>query len=253
MLFLGEKFLNIHESWNGFIYEQSAKLKLIEDQIQESKYTPEADKILRFLEVDLNSVKVIILGQDPYPQQGVATGRSFEVGTLKSWIDKFSNVSLKNIIRAIYKAEKSEIVKYSDLIKTKLNQNFNILPPTKLFSYWETQGVLLLNTSYTCEIGKPGSHAKIWFPFTQELLQFIAKENSNIIWFLWGDHAKKAVEKVDIKEHHKIESFHPMMCYDRENDFLYAVPNCFEKTWNLIDWTGYRNQKIEQAEQKGLF
>jgi len=87
------------------------------------------------------------LGQDPYPQTGVATGRAFEVGTLKSWNQPFKNISLKNILRALYKAYSGQIIKFSQL-KEKFDNEFSVLPPGKLFEHWEKQGVLLLNTSF---------------------------------------------------------------------------------------------------------
>jgi uracil-DNA glycosylase len=247
MHFLFNQTYEIHPSWDDFISNQSAELAEIEKKI-ENNYTPTSERILRFLNVDLAKIKVIILGQDPYPQKGVATGRAFEVGTLKSWGEKFNNVSLKNIVRAIYKAEKKNIVKYSQIINSELNNSFFIHSPQTLFQHWEEHGVLLLNTSFTCEIGKPGSHKKIWNQFSQELLKFINEKNGNILWFLWGDHAMKATEEISIKEENKIASFHPMMCYDRENDFLYTTPNCFEKTWDLIDWTGFRDKKVNMNQ-----
>jgi len=253
MQFSGKDVGQIHYSWQDFIKNQEFRLQEIEDEIAKSNYTPLAEKVFRFLHVDLQQVKIVILGQDPYPQAGVATGRAFEVGTLKSWNEKFKNVSLKNIVRAIYKAETKEIVKYNDLVNNKLGQSFHVLSPSKLFSYWEEQGVLLLNTSFTCEIGKPGSHATIWHQFTENLLQFISKENEQIIWFLWGDHAMKAVANIPLEKENVISSFHPMMCYERENDFLYTSPNCFEKTWEIIDWTGYRDKKTTELKQQYLF
>lgn len=242
-----------HTSWNTFLNSNKALLKEIITAVSKTNFTPQQENILRFLSVDLKNVKVIILGQDPYPQQGVATGRAFEVGTLKSWTEKFSNVSLKNIIRTIYKTQTGNALKYSEILKDKLNSSFHILSPNQLFKHWEKEGVLLLNTSFTCEIGKPGSHAKIWKPFTYNLLQYMIANNTNAYWFLWGDHAIKITQEIDIPDTKKIVSFHPMMCYDRENDFLYGNQNCFKKTWELINWTGFRNKKIVEITQAKLF
>ena len=79
--------------------------KLDEDTQSGIEITPPENLRLRFTNRDLSTVKVLILGQDPYPQSGVATGRAFEVGTLHSWFDNFRNTSLKNIVRAIYAAK----------------------------------------------------------------------------------------------------------------------------------------------------
>ncbi|MCD4834864.1 MAG: uracil-DNA glycosylase [Bacteroidales bacterium] len=232
---------NIDNSWNDFLSSELVTLlKNIEKNILESKqkFTPETDKVLKFLKVPLADVKVIILGQDPYPQDGVATGRAFEVDSLKSWNDKFSNISLKNIIRAIYFAYNNEYLKYSE-IKDKIGKTFLLKPPYELFVEWEKQGALLLNTSFTCEIGKSNSHEKYWNIFTMSLLKYISKANPDIIWFLWGNNAKSIVADINIEK--KIESMHPMMCYKkqgRDDDFLFGKINAFKETMSLIDWLG---------------
>ena len=87
----------------------SIRTKLKEDSDCGFEITPPENLQLRFTSQDLASVKILILGQDPYPQSGVATGRAFEVGTLHSWFDNFRNTSLKNIVRAIYAAKNDNI------------------------------------------------------------------------------------------------------------------------------------------------
>lgn len=240
--------IRIHKQWNSFISPAIKQvISEIEAEITQTDYTPPADKVLRFLEMPLDAVKIIIIGQDPYPQPGVATGRSFEVGTLKSWNDPFKNISLKNILRALYQAYSGKTIKFSEL-KQKLDNEFPLLPPDKLFSHWESEDVLLLNTSFTCETGKPGSHRKNWENFTRELLHFIAENNQNITWFLWGSHAQEATENLDLQK--KIETHHPMMCFDapgREKDFLFGEINCFSRFIPGIDWTGYKLKKELQT------
>lgn len=232
---------HIDKSWDEFLNSETIDLiKDIESKIlsTNNEFTPKAEKVLRFLEIPLHKVKVIILGQDPYPQRGVATGRAFEVGTLNSWFDKFSNISLKNIVKAIYHAYYDEYLKYSE-IKGKMDTTFNIKPPYEIFSSWEKQGVLLLNTSFTCEVGKSNSHEKIWNKFTQKLLRYIAESYPEITWFLWGNNAKSVVSNIDISK--KIESMHPMMCYNkpgRDDDFLFGKTNAFKETKDRVNWLG---------------
>jgi len=238
-------FLNsiefIDSSWDGFLDEDLINLMLsIEKKVIQThkEHTPSNNKVLRFMERSLYDTRVIILGQDPYPQKDVATGRAFEVGTLRSWNEKFSNISLKNIIRAIYSAYNNQYLKYSEIKKLR-PEDFMISAPNELFKRWEKQGVLLLNTSFTCEIGKSNSHEKYWSNFTNRLLKYITKVNPNIIWFLWGNNAKSIVSDVPIDK--KIESMHPMMCYqkpDRTDDFLFGRINCFNETKNIINWLG---------------
>ena len=232
--------LPVHGDWNCFLSEKvTEELLAIEKQVVISGFTPDEDKVLRFLTFPLLSARIIILGQDPYPQPGVATGRAFEVGNLVSWSQPFRNISLKNILRALYKAYSGEVISYSRL-KEKFYNEFPILPPGQLFGHWESQGVLLLNTSFTCEPWKPGSHYKLWNSFTFKLLEFIAEQAPGATWFLWGNHALEATRQLNLRS--KVETLHPMMCYSipsRTNDFLYGEINCFSPFADLIDWTGY--------------
>ncbi|NQU51601.1 MAG: uracil-DNA glycosylase [Bacteroidetes bacterium] len=234
------KNITIHPDWKPFLSKEILYLiDKIESEIIKNEFTPSAEKVLRFLELPLSLVKVVILGQDPYPQPGVATGRAFEVGTLKSWNEPFRNVSLKNILRTLYKAHTGKAINYNPL-KEKFDNEFPVLPPNKLFKHWEKQGVLLLNTSFTCEPGIPGSHKNLWEDFSAELLNYINSQNNSFTWFLWGNHALQATKNLEITN--KIISQHPMMCYDkedRETDFLFGKVNCFEQLINNIDWTGF--------------
>lgn len=233
--------VHIDKSWNDFLTPRTVQLiKSIENKIVHptTEFTPEAHRVLHYLTLPLYETKVIILGQDPYPQKGVATGRAFEVGTLKSWNDKFSNISLKNILRSVYFAYHNQYLKYSE-IKEKIGTVFPVQSPENLFVRWEEQGVLLLNTSFTCETGKPNSHENLWKPFTKNLLRYIHSKNTGLIWFIWGNNAKNITN--DLKITRKIESMHPMMCYNkpgRKQDFLFGKVNPFIETKNLINWLG---------------
>jgi uracil-DNA glycosylase len=233
----------VHASWEPFLKETGyALLETIAPQIfHGAAYTPETDKMLRFLTLDLFAVKVLILGQDPYPQPGVATGRAFEVGPLQSWTTPFRNTSLRNIVRALYDARCNEKLTFKE-ITARFNgrSDFNLLAPNKLFECWEQQGVLLLNTSFSCELGKPGSHAALWRPFTNELLRYINHLNPTICWLIWGNHAREAVAHISPAK--MLVSCHPMICHEREGDFLYGRINHFRETSCLIDWIG--NQRL---------
>lgn len=232
---------NIDKSWKAFLSNEVIDILYnYQDNILDSPngFTPDKNRVLRFLEIPLDKIKVIILGQDPYPQKGVATGRAFEVATLNSWNDKFRNVSLKNIVRLIYKTYNGETLKYSEILN-KTNEDFNIQMPKTIFSNWEKQGVLLLNTSFTCRIGESNSHKAYWKDFTQLLLNYIAKNNKKIKWFLWGNNAIEIVKDINIEN--KYETMHPMMCYNkdnRKNDFLFGEINPFYETRDIIDWRG---------------
>ncbi len=241
--FLEQLYAPVHESWKGFLSEQIIEqLERIEESTinVSDEFTPKISRVLHFMTNDLESAKVVIIGQDPYPQFGVATGRAFEVATLNSWDAKFRNVSLKNIIRTVYAAYEGEYLTYNQ-IKQKINGNlfdmsFSVLPPNQLFKSWEKQGVLLLNTSFTCEVGNPGSHSKHWSNFTASLLSYINERNPDIVWFLWGNHAKNITSHLNMKN--VFVSNHPMICKKCEGDFLFGKVNMFAETKDRINWKG---------------
>jgi uracil-DNA glycosylase len=230
---------NYHISWEEFLNKNNNLILEIEDKIGDN-INPEPENVLRFLNNDLNKIKVIILGQDPYPEKGRATGRAFEVGDLHSWNEKFRQVSLKNIIRSIHKeyrgySEYKEIKKFSQIQNEIKKGEFKILPPDKLFKSWENQGVLLLNTYLSVEVGNPGSHKDIWEKFNENLLEYISEKNKNIKYFLWGKHAESRKEY--IKSGELYISRHPMMCSSKyEEDFMKNP--CFKETKNIINWLG---------------
>lgn len=112
------------------------------------------------------------------------------------------------------------------------NRDFPILLPGKLFKSWEKQGVLLLNTSFTCELGSAGSHKEYWAAFSQSLIRFIATENKSAKWLLWGAHAKKACE--EIPGNRKFESHHPRLNNLGKGSFFFE--NHFGKISD-INWT----------------
>ncbi|MBM7572505.1 uracil-DNA glycosylase [Aquibacillus albus] len=232
---------DIHPSWSSFLTKDRLhELKDIEREIGNT-YNPTNPKdILRFLSTDLYQTKVIWLGQDVYPAKGIATGRAFEVGHLTSWMESFRQVSVKNIIRLIHKNYNGinhyEQIKRFEEIKQEIEQQqFPIKAPQQWFDSLEEQGVLFLNTSFTCEIGKANSHKHIWETFSKRVLRYISEVNPSIYWFLWGKEAK--LNKQFISNGVFFESRHPMMCSKKyEDDFLKS--SCFLNTWDEINWLG---------------
>lgn len=231
----------IHPSWNGLLTEEIlAEIKRIEEAIGTDYNPADKEKVLRFLTVDLDSAKVVWLGQDVYPAAGVATGRSFEVGNLTSWLEPFRQVSLKNIVRLIYKTfagieQYDEIPTYTEIKRLIKSDIFPIVPPAEWFSSLEKQGVLFLNTSFTCQIGVPNSHRAVWAHFSCKVMEFIAEKRPDLIWFLWGREAQSNIPY--IQEGIFLESRHPARVRsDFTDDFLRF--NGFKQTWDCINWLG---------------
>ena len=228
--FIGE----VHSTYQPFIKENEQLLKNIFNTIPKP-YHPHPPFTLRFLSGDLGRTQVIILGQDPYPNHLAATGRCFEVGNLYAWNQPFRQVSLKNIVRALFHCYTGEgpYTPFSQ-VRREIELGKFVLPaPDKLFASWEEQGVLLLNTSFTCETGRPGSHYAIWEPFTKRLIAYICEKNPTAAWFLWGSWAQSFSPIITAGRQYP--SRHPMLCSPKYEDDFLKNP-CFMETRDKIHW-----------------
>jgi len=136
----------------------------------------------------LNKVKVLILGQDPYPTAGHAHGLCF------SALDPIS--PLPKSLQNIYKELKSDLE-----IDNKHTAN---LQP------WAEQGVLLLNAVLTVEEGKANAHKnKGWETFTDKIIQIVNEECENLVFILWGAYAQKKAKFIDESKHLVLKDPHP--------------------------------------------
>ncbi len=248
--------LEIHESWSGFIHKNKEIIKVVIDQIKTNEQlTPKNPrKIFRFLTQDISKVKVVILGQDPYAQKNVATGRAFEVSGINNWEDLISNTSLLNILKSIYNNYNNMKLTKCQLRDEIHEHRFAILPPELWFNSMENQGVLFLNSFFTCDIGKRSSqkktHKKIWIEFSCKLLEEIDSKNNKIKWFIWGNSANELVSKCNIKGK-KYFSYHPSASHGGISNIV-----CFN--WSgiarEINWLGETEQgKVEQDLEKSNY
>ena len=136
---------------------------------------------------DLDEVKVVILGQDPYPTPGHAHGLCFSVMPEVTPIPK----SLINI----YKELKDDL--------GIVNSNGNL-------QAWADQGVLLLNSVLTVEAGNANSHqGQGWEQFTDRIIEVLNEQASPIVFVLWGAYAQKKGSIVDNSQHLVLRSPHP--------------------------------------------
>jgi uracil-DNA glycosylase len=145
--------------------------KLYELSIADKRFTPTLKQLFRaFEECPYDDLKVVFIGQDPYPQIGVADGISFSCGNTNK-----VQPSLRYIFGEIERTVYQEFPSYQD--------------PD--LSRWSKQGILMLNTALTVEVGKIGSHYDIWKPFTAYMLDWLNNHNKELIYVYMG---KKAEE-----------------------------------------------------------
>jgi len=148
--------------------------KLVECVNAGKRFTPRFKDIFNaFKECPYDDLKIVVVGQDPYPQLGVADGIAFSCSR-KGKAEKSLQYILKQTIgdytdtgRAIYTPEECDLRR------------------------WSNQGVLLINTALTVEINSIGSHYNLWKPFTQYLFENINRINPNTIFMLMGRKAEE--------------------------------------------------------------
>jgi uracil-DNA glycosylase len=152
------------------------------------RFTPPLKHVFRaFEECPINDLKVVMIGQDPYPQFGVADGISFSCSLTGK-----PQPSLRHIFQAI---------------ETTVHQDFPSHQDPDL-KRWANQGVLMLNSALTCEIDKIGSHVPIWKEFTAYVLDILNYTNSGLIFVLLGKQAQE-FETMIGHQHHIIKVSHP--------------------------------------------
>lgn len=229
----------VNNSWKDFMTgEVINELKHIEKEIGHFFY-PDSRNVLKFLDSDLDNIKYIIVGTDPYPSNyynkndkcsyPVATGRSFEIAGVDSFTQKFKQSSLRNIVKAIYYNKTGLKKSIIDIREEIENGKFEILPPKLLFDNLEEQGVLFLNATLTVTPNSPESHREIWANFRKMLIKYILEKNKNVKWLLWGKSAQELILPfIDEKNAY-------LSCHPRIADFV--DQNCFQYAKD-INWTG---------------
>lgn len=205
----------VNEEWDKILsaeYEKDYFKKLvmfIKNEYKNKVIFPKASDMFNSLKLaSYDSIKVVILGQDPYHGEGEAHGLSFSV---KEGIKL--PPSLVNIFKELY----------SDL---------GIERTRGTLDDWASQGVLLLNTVLTVEKDKPNSHkGKGWEIFTDAIIKKLNDKETPVVFILWGNNAKAKKELITNPKHLVLESSHPspFSCrygfegsrpFSKANDFL---------------------------------
>lgn len=209
----------IEESWKKVLagefqqeYFRELKKFLVEERRQYRVYPPGSKIFAAFDFTPFTSVKVVLLGQDPYHGQGQAHGLCFSVprGIPKP-------PSLVNIFKELH----------DDLGLA--------IPPHGNLEAWAKQGVLLLNATLTVRENQAGSHQhKGWEQFTDAAIRALSEQRENLVFMLWGNYAQAKAVLVDGHKHCILKAPHPSPfsanqgffgCrhFSRANDFLVRV------------------------------
>ena len=210
------KKVKIHDSWyyelkgefeKKYWIELSTKVK---NSYKNKIIYPKPPLIFNaFNSTQLNDVKVVIIGQDPYHGQGQANGLSFSVN---------EGIAIPPSLLNIFK---------------ELESDLNIpIPNSGNLQSWANQGVLLLNTILTVEKDNANSHKDLgWEIFTKKAIEIVSSKLQNIVFILWGKQAHSIQDVIDKSKHHIITSVHPSPLSAHRGFF---GSNPFSKTNNFL-------------------
>lgn len=176
-------FDQLHADWQIELKNHKELIESIDSKIQNQDISPSYDKVFRALSDSLESTKVVIFGQDPYPTKGHANGLAFSVDSEVSPLP----ASLRNIFK-------------------ELESDLNVKKNTGNLSEWSSQGVMLINRVFTTETGVSLAHEKLGW---QEISETVAKVlgQRDVIAVLWGNSAQEL--KRYFKDENVVSSVHP--------------------------------------------
>ena len=174
----------IDDSWQPLFKHFQTDIAAIEAVIASQRIAPAYENVLRVFGFPIDHYRVVIVGQDPYPTPGYATGLAFSVNAEVTKLP----ASLKNI--------------FTEYVS---DTGFSY-PNTGDLSQWANEGVALLNSSLTLNLDDKSEHLSIgWQRITAAALDALA--DRGCVAILWGSHAQKM--GLEFSDTHKIESVHP--------------------------------------------
>ena len=183
----------MHESWKPILQSEFNQpyfkdLSQFLTQAYETKTIyPPKQQVFSAFTTDLNNIKVVIIGQDPYHGPRQANGLAFSVHNGIQFPP-----SLRNIFKEVHDDVGAPIPESGDLTR------------------WAKQGVMLLNNTLTVEAHMAGSHrGKGWETFTQHIIEYLNENRPHLVFILWGRDARSKKPMIDQSKHFIIESAHP--------------------------------------------
>lgn len=213
-------------TWYDFLKEElesdefKALIKNVKNEYNNKIIYPKYKDIFKAFKLcNIDDVKVVIIGQDPYHGENEATGLAFSVE---------DNIKTPPSLRNIF---------------IELNDDLKINKTNNSLDNWAKQGVFLINSVLTVEKDKPGSHKFLnWERFTDYVIKVISDKKENIVFILLGNYARSKKPLIDEKKHLIIETTHPSpfsvhrgffgsKIFSRTNNYLK------EKNKNTIDFS----------------
>ncbi len=213
-------------------YFQKLEAFLAEERQNQIIYPPEAEVFSAFELTPYESVKVLLLGQDPYHDDNQAHGLCFSVRTgikppqyTSGTLPRYTSGRLPPSLVNIFKELRDDI-------------GCNI-PSHGYLESWAKQGVLMLNAVLTVRAHRPNSHKNQgWEKFTDAVIRKVNDKADPVVFVLWGRYAQKKLDLIDASRHTVIQSAHPSPLSARNGFFgskpFSAINSALQKS--AINW-----------------
>lgn len=211
--------------WPFLLSEDYKKIKehLKSELKANDKITPNVEHMFdAFKYCKYEDLKVVIMGQDPYPQEGVADGLAFSTKKLKC--PPSLGIIYRGIEEDIYKGLNLSMVKSPNL------------------TYLAKQGVLLLNTALTTGVEKIGYHFELWRPFMLYLINILNKYNRGLVINSWGQVAQRYSPYFSPTAHSYIHCEHPAAAGHRGG--MWEHRKCFSTTNYILEKSNGPSSRI---------
>ena len=217
-------------------YMRDLRRYLIHEEAEHAIF-PQPERIFEALdETALHEVKVVIIGQDPYPQRGQAHGLAFSVER------GARPTSLAKIIAEVNRDMGKHLPR--DHNRRAVPRGNSCLTP------WARQGVLLLNPVLTVREGCPGAHRnKGWECFTDRIIETVNEHREHVVFMLWGEEAKRKGAGIDCNCHKILTARHPRIGIRGSRHFSCANGYLESNGIDPIDWLDVcRRPPLEEQE-----
>lgn len=186
--------VKIHQSWSEVLQQEFDKpyfenlVAFVKNAYATTKVYPQGKNIFNAFNLcPFDKVKVVIIGQDPYHEEGQAQGLCFSVP---------DNIQIPPSLINIYKEINSDL-------GIPISQSGDL-------TRWALQGVLLLNATLTVQAHLAGSHqGKGWEEFTDNVIKLLSEKKEHLVFLLWGSYAIKKSSLIDRQKHLILTSPHP--------------------------------------------
>lgn len=219
---------------------------------------PGAHLLRAFDDIVPDDVRCVVLGQDPYPEPGFATGRAFEAGNIDTWreLDKMFSKSIRAYMLLIVAARtgNSEIdrdfAQWPLTLEAVERGEIDLEPPDQIADRWVQEGVLLLNSSLTLtrfqvdpDPHQTAGHVPLWQPLILAILGHLARRSDAIVFLGFGDVAAENLRSAGLvpasPPHLTVLRAHPAFADDvlgKDNPFVLCNAHLQAAGGRAIAW-----------------